>query len=111
MIVLICYYDNRCSFLTEVFSFIMLTLFDKDGMPYTDIRALANEDFKIVGELMAYSIIQGGPAPCLLSVPVYQYIVNGMSSLDTEDTKIWLSQVRDASLKENIEQVCFNDTS
>lgn len=92
------------SFSKEVLTYIKSTLFDLDGMPYTDMRALANEDFKVVGELMAYSIIQGGPAPCLLSLPVYTYIINGMSSMDTQNTNVWSSQVRDVSLKQHIEQ-------
>jgi hypothetical protein len=92
-----------CFFPTEVFTYIKSTFFDQHGMPYADMRALANEDFKTIGELLAYSIIQGGPAPCLFSIPVYKYIVNGMSSIDA---KVWSSEVKDDNLKQHIEQVC-----
>ena len=40
------------------------------------MRALANDEFKAVGELMACSLIQGGPAPCFLSVNVYDYLID-----------------------------------
>ena len=49
------------------------------------MTALAEEEFKIAGEVMASSIVQGGPAPCFLSSSVYDYIVNGVGSIQADD--------------------------
>ena len=49
------------------------------------MAALAEEEFKIAGELMASSIVQGGPAPSFLSSSVYAYIVNGVGSVRADD--------------------------
>ncbi len=49
------------------------------------MTALAEEEFKIAGEAMASSIVQGGPAPCFLCSSVYDYIVNGVGSIQADD--------------------------
>ena len=33
-------------------------------MPVNSMAALANNEFTVAGELMAASVVQGGPAPC-----------------------------------------------
>ena len=91
-----------CLFLTEIFGHIRRTLFDNDGVPYADMRALANEEFKAVGELMACSLVQGGPASSFLSMIVYDYLVHGMSSIQSEK---WTSLVTDNSLRQSMEGV------
>ena len=53
-----------------MFGHIRCTLFDNDGVPYADMRSLANEEFKAVGELMTCSLVQPGAAPSFLSVSV-----------------------------------------
>lgn len=45
-----------------------------DGMPTASMIATTAGDFRIVGELMAMSIVQGGPAPSFLSPIVYTYL-------------------------------------
>ena len=50
---------------------------------------------------MALSIIQGGPAPSFLASHVYEYIGNGISSIQGD----WVSLVVDNHLKEAIEKV------
>ena len=56
---------------------------------------------------MACSIVQGGPAPRFLSMNVYDYIVDGMSSVQSER---WSSLLRDDALKQSIERVSFSFT-
>lgn len=103
-IVYICSYIDFiiCLLLTEIFGHIRRTLFDSDGVPYADMRALANEEFKVTGELMACSLVQGGPAPSFLSMNVYDYLVDGMSSVQSEK---WASLVTDNSLRQSMERV------
>ena len=60
------------------FGHVRRTLFDNNGVPYADMRALANEEFKAVGELMACSLVHGGPPPSFLSMLVYNYLVDSM---------------------------------
>ena len=66
------------------------------------MRALANEEFKIAGELIVCSIIQGGPAPSCFSDIVYDYIIDGMSSVKTES---WAPIIQDGCLKDSIKKV------
>ena len=49
------------------------------------MAALAEEEFKIAGELMGSSVVQGGPAPSFLSSSTYAYIVSGVGSVKTDD--------------------------
>ncbi|PFX30006.1 hypothetical protein AWC38_SpisGene5197 [Stylophora pistillata] len=55
-----------------------------DGVPNADKRALSNDEFKAVGELMACSLIQEGPAPCFLSINVYDYFIDGIASVQSD---------------------------
>lgn len=90
--------------LIETLSHIRHTLINDDGIPYPDMRAFANEEFKIAGELFVCSIIQGGPSPSYFAEIVYNYIVDGIASVNTED---WTPVLQDNSLKESMKQVCF----
>ena len=64
-------------------SFCRSRLFS-NGCPVNSVLALANEDFRIAGELMAMSVIQGGPGPYLFSSVVYNII---SKNLHIEDCK------------------------
>ena len=66
------------------------------------MRALANEEFKAVGELMTCSLVQGGPVPRFLSMLVYNYLVDGMSSIQSEK---WTSLVTDNCLWQSMESL------
>lgn len=92
-------------FFTEILGHIRRTLFSDDGVPNADMRALANGELKAVGELMACSLIQGGPAPCFLSVNVYDYFIDGMASVQSEK---WASLVKDDFLRQSMERVKFS---
>jgi hypothetical protein len=70
-------------------------------------QLLAAIIFKIAGELMAGSIVQGGPAPCFMSQEAYAYIVEGVSSITAEE---WAPQIKDKKLIDAIDQVHFGTT-
>ena len=74
-------------------------------MPIYNLKALGNNEFKLAGELMASSVLQGGPAPCFLSEAAFQYILDGIDSVSTEK---WIHKVQDAKLKWAIDQVREN---
>lgn len=97
------FYDLTSNFLfaTEALEQIRRRLF-RDGFPVVNMVALANEEFKVAGEIMASSVVQGGPAPCVLSTSAYAYIVHGVSSIKADDAN---DIVEDVCLKEIIEKV------
>ena len=45
-----------------------------DGKPINSTVAIMNADFRIAGEIMVMSILQGGPAPTFINGNVYKYI-------------------------------------
>ena len=71
-------------------------------MPINSMTALAKNEFTVAGELMAASVVQGGPAPCFLLKEAFGYIVDGIDSVSTED---WIPRVRNQRLKGAIEWV------
>jgi hypothetical protein len=81
---------------------IQHTLFDSSGYPLINTRALANNEFKVAGELMASSLAQEGPAPCLLAEKVFDYVARGIHSIQSYN---WLEHVEDKRLKLQIEKV------
>ena len=64
-------------------------------------RALANED-AIAGELMASSLAQDGPAPCLFATNVFDYVARGICSINSYN---WLEHEEDENFKKEIEKV------
>ena len=58
-----------------------MRLFDKDGMTVQSTAALSFDNFKYAGELMAMSIVQGGPAPNFLSPCLYDVVSKGLWSV------------------------------
>lgn len=60
-----------------------------DGVPVQSTIALTEGHFKVAGELMASSVLQGGPAPNFLAGWVYQFISGGLNtvSIQIEDIK------------------------
>ena len=51
------------------------------------------------------SLIQGGYAPCFLSVNVYDCLIDGMASVQSEK---WASLMKDDSLRQSMERVKFS---
>ncbi|XP_028417782.1 G2/M phase-specific E3 ubiquitin-protein ligase-like [Dendronephthya gigantea] len=85
----------------QVLQSIERELFE-NGMPSPDMTALGSNKFKLAGELMAGSIVQGGPAPCFLSEEAYAYLVEGISNITTDG---WVPQIKDKKLIDAISQV------
>lgn len=71
-------------------------------MPLPDMAALGSNKFKVAGELMAGSIVQGGPAPSFLSREAYGYMVEGVASIKIDQ---WVPKIKDEKLKEPINKV------
>ena len=97
------FYDltSNSLFATEALEQMGRRLF-RDGFPVVNMAALANEEFKVAGEIMASSVVQGGPAPSFLSTSSFAYIVHGVSSIKADDAN---DIVEDACLKEAIQKV------
>lgn len=66
------------------------------------MAALANNEFTVAGEVMAASVVQGGPAPCFLSKEAFGYVVDGIDSVSIDD---WIPKVRNEKYKGAIEEV------
>lgn len=74
-------------FFSEMLEYFHLRLFS-DGCPKNSVLALANEDFRMAGELMAMSIVQGGPGPNLFSPVVYNIISRDMNISDCKSISV-----------------------
>jgi hypothetical protein len=59
-----------------------------EGIPINSVMALANEDFRVAGELMAMSIVQGGPGPYLFSSVIYNIISKDLAIEDCKSSFI-----------------------
>ncbi|XP_046856540.1 G2/M phase-specific E3 ubiquitin-protein ligase-like isoform X1 [Xenia sp. Carnegie-2017] len=72
------------------------------------MAALGGDKFKVVGQVMVSSIVQGGPAPCFFSDKVYMYVTEIISSITTEG---WIPEVKDITLVKAIEKItnCSTD--
>lgn len=66
------------------------------------MAALANNEFTVAGELMAASVVQGGPAPCFLSKEAFGYVVDGIGSVSIDD---WIPKACNEKYKGAIEEV------
>ena len=58
-----------CNLLLEMLEYIERRLFS-DGKPVNSTVSLINQDFRVAGEIMAMSILQGGP----LFIIIYYYL-------------------------------------
>ena len=72
-----------------IFSFVYFDILEiaqrklfLNGWPAKSVIALSSQQFRLVGELVVMSILQGGPAPNFLDPAVYSYI--SKSSLDSD---------------------------
>ncbi len=62
------------SIFTELLIIIKLKLF-ANGHPVISTVSISCEDFKLCGQIMGMSVIQGGPAPCFLAPEIACYLV------------------------------------
>ena len=75
-------FDPLLFSLKDMFIFVcyldMLELAERrlflNGWPVKSVIALSSQQFRIAGELMVMSMLQGGPAPNFLDSEVYAYI-------------------------------------
>ena len=85
----------KCTFYSpEMLEFCKKRLF-QNGCPTTSVMSLAKEELKVAGEVMAMSIIQGGPAPNFLDPEVYRIVSRSFS----------IEHCKDDFLKETCEKV------
>ena len=66
------------------------------------MTVLANNVFTVAGELIAVSVVQGGPAPCFLSKEAFGYVVDVIDNVSTDD---WIPKVHNEKYKGAIEEV------
>ena len=50
-------------------------IFFCESCPVSSTTVVCNEDFKLCGEVMMMSVMQGGPAPNFLAPPLASYVV------------------------------------
>lgn len=77
-------------------------LFDENGMPVESTVALTSDHFKYAGELMAMSIVQGGPAPNVLSPCFYDVVSKGLAYLKLTADMIGNLEMKDIACKVKI---------
>lgn len=50
-----------------------------NGKPIDSTMALTRKDYKLAGEIMAISVIQGGQAPHFMSAQTFEYLCGNLS--------------------------------
>lgn len=65
-------------FFLEMLDYVERRLFP-DGKPVESTMSLTRKDFKLAGEIMAMSIMQGGQAPNLLASQTFNYLCGNLS--------------------------------
>ena len=65
-----------------------------NGKPIDSTMALTRKDYKLAGEIMAMSVIQGGQAPHFMSAQIFEYLcgtlsVSNMSSIHQFIIHLW----------------------
>ena len=54
-----------------------------EGKPSDSMVSLLNNEFKIAGEVMVMSIIQGGPAPAFIAPSAYAFLTGQPLDVDS----------------------------
>ena len=76
-------------------------------VPYDSTLAMTSGHFQIAGELMAASIVQGGPAPDFLAEWVYKYLSSGIEGIMVDESKIEDQSVRQLITRVSIFFILF----
>ena len=76
-------------------------------VPYDSTLAMTSGHFQIAGELMAASIVQGGPAPDFLAEWVYKYLSSGIEGIMVDESKIEDQSVRQLITRVSIFFIVF----
>ena len=66
-----------------------------DGVPTKSILAVTRDDFVTAGEVMAMSVVQGGPSPNFLAQEIYNVVSRSFA----------IEELKDESLKETCVKV------
>lgn len=66
-----------------------------DGFPTESMISLTGGDFRVAGEIMAMSVIQGGPAPNFLAPVVFSYLSKVQLSPHNNSTQLY----KDAAIR------------
>lgn len=78
---------------------LRLRLFEENGIPVQSTVALTQDLFKYAGELMAMSIIQGGPAPNYFSPAIFEVIAKGLRKANLSVDMIEISSLKEIAKK------------
>jgi hypothetical protein len=76
-------------------------------VPYDSTLAMTSGHFQITGELMAASIVQGGPTPDFLAEWVYKYLSSGIEGIMVDESKIEDQSVRQLITRVSIFLILF----
>ncbi|XP_028394535.1 uncharacterized protein LOC114518737 [Dendronephthya gigantea] len=98
-------------FFSELLEYIEVKLF-ADGKPINSIIGLQNEDFKLAGEVMVMSILQGGPAPAFLHRAIFNVMTNQQLSIEDIPESIYkraANQIMEAKCDEELHNVLVSD--
>ena len=85
-------------FLSEMLEHVERRLFS-NGKPINSTVSLINADFRIAGEIMSMSVLQGGPAPTFMNADVYKYITK---------QALTVKELPESKYKEIAKVVCCN---
>ena len=80
--------------LIDVLKHVAMRLFDQKGMLIPSTVALASSHFKYAGELIALSVVQGGPCPNFFSQHLYDLLSKGM-----KDIQLTIEMTEDKEMK------------
>ena len=78
-------------------------LFDGNGMLVPSTVALTSGHFKYAGELMALSVVPGGPCPNFFSQQLYNLLTKGINAIQFET-----DMIKDVQMKSVAEKVQFH---
>ena len=79
-----------------------MRLFNGKGMLVPSTVALTSSHFKYAGELMALSVVQGGPCPNFLSEQLYDLLSKGLKGIKLSTDMIEDNEMRNVAEKVNI---------
>eukprot|EP00794_Sanderia_malayensis_P013170 gene13169-14520_t len=85
-----------------------------NGKPVISTMAISNEEFIMAGQLMAMSIVQGGPAPSFMHMSLYHYMANLPLEIESNDenepkyTEIAL-KISDATNEEQLHNIILTE--
>lgn len=74
---------------------------EKYRVPAPNMIALEKQTYRHVGQMMAVSLIHGGPAPTFLAPSVISYIIKGIQGAEPD-----IQEVPNTHVRKKLEEVC-----